>query len=456
MTPASGRRRAIRVALVATPADGIDGRVERRRRRRRSTSADVRRIESTIGPRWVWWSAPSVGAVLGDVRDRPGVGPRRRAPPAPRRVAGRPGARVGAGPRSRSRRRCRRPQPPDLFDQGPTPAELAEPIGPDGHLRPEWPAGEWSSSADARRDVGRRWRCEVATAQQAQLSTLAADHPQALATARAESAAEVLCVELGPRRPARRPRRGRGDHRRHRRAPPALGRRGRRPARRRATPTVLRHAPAGTVADLRNPAQVRSLLRRVGVEVPDTRAWRLEQVRDAHPVVEALLAWRRIERTATTYGYGWLDEHVGDDGRLRGQWTGSRRRGRADDGDGRAAQPARRPAPGRRRRAGPRLRPRRPRPDRAARPRRGVRRRRPRRGRRCTDDLYAPVAAAARRRPADGEGRRARRDVRPDDRARRPGAAPARGRLPGGDGATSTTPTSPARSGATSARTAAG
>jgi DNA polymerase I len=26
---------------------------------------------------------------------------------------------------------------------------------------------------------------------------------------------------------------------------------------------------------------------------------------------------------ATTYGYGWLDEHVGDDGRLRGGWSGS-------------------------------------------------------------------------------------------------------------------------------------
>jgi DNA polymerase-1 len=75
--------------------------------------------------------------------------------------------------------------------------------------------------------------------------------------------------------------------------------------------------------DLRNPAQVRSLLRTVGVEVEDTRAWRLEQFRDAHPLVDALLTWRRIERTVTTYGYGWLDEHVGADGRLRGEWTGS-------------------------------------------------------------------------------------------------------------------------------------
>ena len=64
------------------------------------------------------------------------------------------------------------------------------------------------------------------------------------------------------------------------------------------------------------------MLRRVGIEVPDTRARRLESVRDAHPVVDALLAWRKAERVATTYGYGWLDEHLGADGRLRGAWSG--------------------------------------------------------------------------------------------------------------------------------------
>src|SRR5688572_17561918 len=85
----------------------------------------------------------------------------------------------------------------------------------------------------------------------------------------------------------------------------------------------LRQLPPVDPVDLRSPGQVRSLLRRVGIEVPDTRAWRLEGLRDAHPVVEALLAWRKAERVATTYGYAWLDEHVGPDGRLRGTWAGS-------------------------------------------------------------------------------------------------------------------------------------
>ena len=86
---------------------------------------------------------------------------------------------------------------------------------------------------------------------------------------------------------------------------------------------MLRHlGAAGAGVDLRNPANVKSLLRRAGIEVPDTRAWRLEQLRDRHPVVDALLEWRTAERIGTTFGYRWLDEHVAD-GRLRGSWSPS-------------------------------------------------------------------------------------------------------------------------------------
>ena len=75
--------------------------------------------------------------------------------------------------------------------------------------------------------------------------------------------------------------------------------------------------------DLRSPAQVKTLLGLVGIDVPDTRAWRLETLRGVHPIVEPLLAWRKAERISTTYGYGWLDENLGGDGRLRGTWTAS-------------------------------------------------------------------------------------------------------------------------------------
>jgi DNA polymerase-1 len=84
---------------------------------------------------------------------------------------------------------------------------------------------------------------------------------------------------------------------------------------------VLRLAPGRESTDLRNPAQVRELLAAVGVEVPNTRKWVLEDQRAVHPVVGALLDWRKRERIATTYGHRWLAEHVGADDRLRGSWT---------------------------------------------------------------------------------------------------------------------------------------
>jgi DNA polymerase-1 len=85
---------------------------------------------------------------------------------------------------------------------------------------------------------------------------------------------------------------------------------------------VLRHAPAGVIADLRSPVQVRTLLAAAGIDVRDTRAWRLEEFKDKSPLVAALLEWRKAERISTTYGYAWLDEALGPDGRLRGAWTG--------------------------------------------------------------------------------------------------------------------------------------
>ena len=61
--------------------------------------------------------------------------------------------------------------------------------------------------------------------------------------------------------------------------------------------------PDGAEVDLRNPAQVRAMLARIGFDVPDTRSWRLEPFRGAHPAIDALLAWRKSERITTTYGY---------------------------------------------------------------------------------------------------------------------------------------------------------
>ena len=211
-----------------------------------------------------------------------------------------------------------------LGDEGDDGGDNEHPVRPDGYLRPEWLAGGWADTGErAASWAGVAWA--AAEMQQELLSALmAAGHVpgDASATARSESAAELLCAELaadglpidvaaaqaliasmvGPRAANE--------------AEAAAGRALR-------DDEVLRHLPPGSGIDLRSPADVKNMLRRLGIDVPDTRAWRLEQLRHVHPAVEALLQWRKAERVATTFGYGWLDANVGDDGRLRGEWSGS-------------------------------------------------------------------------------------------------------------------------------------
>ena len=298
-------------------------------------------LDAEVRPRWVMWSAAETAGALvaGGVRVATGWdvaaihrvlagGWKADAGRAWARVHGLPAAGVPAT------------GPLDLFSRG---------RGVGRGRRRAGPPGRPSQRHVGRRRLGgvtrhlARWAAlALATArrQQRHLAALAAGEPTgdpaldratggpagpdvALTVARAESAAELLCAELsadglpvdraaaeaiiagfvGPRPPARPTRRR-----------PAC-----RPRRRGAAPRA-RRAPTSTCAA---PARCKSLLRAVGIEVPDTRAWRLEAPRDAHPLVDALLAWRKAERIATTYGYGWLDEHLGADGRLRGAWTGS-------------------------------------------------------------------------------------------------------------------------------------
>lgn len=209
----------------------------------------------------------------------------------------------------------------DLFDfvaapEGAPTDDPDSPLRPDGHLRVDAFEGSWATTevrlravADLLADLGRR-----------QQEALGALGHRAGGTAHSESAAAILCLELerdglpvdrptaeelielaaGPRPTSE------AD---------ALRIRSERDR------AVLDHAPGRESTDLRNPAQVRELLAAVGVQVPNTRAHVLEPFRSTHPLVEALLRWRKDERISTTYGYRWLDEHVGADDRLRGGWS---------------------------------------------------------------------------------------------------------------------------------------
>jgi DNA polymerase family A len=201
-------------------------------------------------------------------------------------------------------------------DDGGDPAAVTR---PDGYLRPEWVSGGWAR--DAERLAA--WAAAAAEAARLQHDRLAGNAVggDALSTARSESAAELLCVELqADGLPIDRTRAEElitaAAGPRPRDEAEALR------ARTERDTLVLAHARSAGI-DLRNPAQVKIMLAELGFDLPDTRSWRLEPFRGSHPVIEALLRWRKAERIATTYGYSWLDANVGPDGRLRGAWSGS-------------------------------------------------------------------------------------------------------------------------------------
>jgi DNA polymerase-1 len=284
-------------------------------------AAVVRALDEALRPRWVWWSIDTAAALVADGTrvatcwDVAAVarlldGGWRADPPL-----------VWARLHDLALDTLPSSGPLDLFslDGDDAAADPESPVRRDGHLSAEWAGGGWCATPD-RLAAWAALALQAAALQQQRLREL--DRPMAAATARSESAAELLCAELAADglpvdRAAAEAAVARFVGPRPRSETEANELRARRDA------DVLRHAPAGTEVDLRSPGQVKSLLRRVGIEVPDTRAWRLEALREAHPVVEALLAWRKAERVATTYGYGWLDEHLGPDGRLRGAWSGS-------------------------------------------------------------------------------------------------------------------------------------
>ena len=277
-------------------------------------------LEATQRPRWVWWSA-AVGA--GDlVEARVPVARCWDVAEAHRLLVGGWEASpqvAWAAAHGLDTGRLPAHAGGDLFDFAVADEPAGDPdspVRPDGYLRPEAGGPRWSPTDELL--LG--WAAAALECADRQVAALGRVTPRAVGTAHAESAAALLCLELArdglpiDRAAAERliseaagPRPQSDTHARAIRAE--------------RDAVVLSHAPGRESTDLRNPLQVKEFLAALGVSVPNTRKWVLEPFRETHPAVAALLEWRKAERIATTYGYGWLDAHVGADDRLRGGWT---------------------------------------------------------------------------------------------------------------------------------------
>jgi DNA polymerase-1 len=356
---AEGARPGEPLALVLVPDRGLglawsgtDG-VRRRHVATADPVAVVAELEA-LGPRWVWWTARDTAAALVAA----GVRPRAcwDAGAVGRLLHGL--SRDDAGAAWAAAHGLAEPPRAEgeltLLDLAGEHAD-ADPVRADGHLSREWLRGSW---ADDPRDAA-TWAALLLETQGLQEAGVRAlpdrrgaggASPLPYLTALSESMAALLGVELehdglpidrtvleslltatvGPR-----PRSE---------AEEVLARRTR-------DSLVWKEFP-GEPVDLRNPANVRDLLARVGIDVPDTRSWRLEPYAATSPAVAALLAWRKAERIATTYGWPWLDRDIGADDRLRGVWAASEGAGRMTASAGLHNLPAElrtavRPAPGR-------------------------------------------------------------------------------------------------------------
>ena len=271
------------------------------------------RLEAEQRPRWAWWSADGAARHLVAA----GIRPARAWDVAEvhRLLAGGWAATPdlawalahGLDPDSR-------PAPPAgglldalAVDAGADPDSATHPPTAGatvGHLRPDAVAGTWQVT-DRRLSA---WADALLDCAAAQYRLATATHPRIAATALSESAAAVLCEELrADGLPVDRPALLRIVE-------PLSGPPDQRDA------AVLSLVPGLEHTDLRHPAGVKAMLRSVGLDVPNTRKYVLETFRDVHPVVPALLQWRKAERIATTYGLRWIEQNIGADDRLRGEW----------------------------------------------------------------------------------------------------------------------------------------
>lgn len=279
--------------------------------------AKLGELAASIGPRWVWWDADTATLVanagLGIDRCWDVLVVHRLLNGGWRTSVGEAWAALHGLPLDTLPKMGQL----GLLDAPADEGDHGDAVMPDGHLRPEWIIGGFAQSPD-RLAQWAALALDAARLQDAIFETRP-NSARCRSAARSESAAELLCAEMSATglpidEPAALdmiaasagPRPSSWAHEDEIRAM--------------RDAVVLDHLTPPREVNLRNPAQVKRMLELEGFDLPDTRAWRLEQLRETEPLIDALLTWRKAERIATTYGYRWLDEHVRG-GRLRGSWS---------------------------------------------------------------------------------------------------------------------------------------
>ncbi|MFE5671520.1 bifunctional 3'-5' exonuclease/DNA polymerase [Agromyces sp. NPDC056523] len=305
---------SVRIAVAATrggraelvdPDGGLRLQVDRA-----MLPAEIARLESELGPRWVWretreWASELLdagvrvarchdlrlcGAILasstlvGDAGPSAGERPA-WLPPGPAEAAGLADV----------------PSPAPSADRGPALFDF-------DHLE----AGGASSSATALPTAD-----ELLEEQDRQLALVdGAERPGALRLLMAaESAGALIAAELHA---AGLP----WDRRVHERVlEEALGPRpasGRKPARMGELAEAVRGALEAPTLNLDSQADLLRGLRRAGIGADSTARWELRE--HDHPAIEPLIAYKRLARLLSANGWGWLDEWVVA-GRFRADWV---------------------------------------------------------------------------------------------------------------------------------------
>ena len=151
------------------------------------------------------------------------------------------------------------------------------------------------AGTEAGTEPNRRQRLQLLLAAESAGAMIAAEMQHTGVPWREELHEQILADSLGPRPPF-----------------------GHRPAKLEALTAELRQLLSSPSLNPDSPQELMRALHRNGIEVQSTRQWELKE--SSHPVIEPLLAFKKLSRLHTANGWAWLDAWV-KDGRFQPEYV---------------------------------------------------------------------------------------------------------------------------------------